>query len=366
MPDPIIFTSIHDVTPERLTAVLNHPVIKVETRDNPAFNSQVFHLEVTYTSDTPPTPPRKLLLKLNGRHHGKLEVDFYRYTLSLSSGKLPIPTCLHAAYEPFNGDSHLLLEDLSENYSPPISREQLRKGDGVPTAVHLNKISDSLAKFHAYWWQHPQLGTGDSLFAIRPWYSDEDHYRAHIERRQQEWAQFLATVAKNAINPKIFDLFPAVLKKMPDLWSRLLEPRLSPPLQITLSHGDCYLTQFLCPEPDTNQPAVLVDFDSVSGNFAPYDLVYLLTTFWTPEQRRQHERSTLHRYHQSLQASGVQDYPWDQLWHDYRLMILFMIFDPIWDQTNGSPSTYWQPKLHCLTAAFWDLNCDEFLVASGR
>jgi hypothetical protein len=46
---------------------------------------------------------------------------------------------------------------------------------------------------------------------------------------------------------------------------------------------------------------------------------------------------------------------------DYRMMIIFMIFDPIWNQTTGSPHEYWWPKLRCLSSAFQDLDCAELL-----
>ena len=57
--------------------------------------------------------------------------------------------------------------------------------------------------------------------------------------------------------------------------------------RVTLTHGDCYLGQFLCPRNPKAAPTYIVDFGDVSGNFGPYDLVYAFCTFWTRDQRRE-------------------------------------------------------------------------------
>jgi hypothetical protein len=46
---------------------------------------------------------------------------------------------------------------------------------------------------------------------------------------------------------------------------------------------------------------------------------------------------------------------------DYRMMVIFLIFDSIGNQTTGSPHEYWWPKLRCRSSAFQDLDCAELL-----
>ena len=130
-----------------------------------------------------------------------------------------------------------------------------------------------------------------------------------------------------------------------------------------MSNGDCYFAQFLCPK-DPADRAYLVDFQDASANFGPYDLVYMLATFWTSAQRQTDHREDrlLRRYHAGLQANGVTGYSWEACLRDYKMMIVFMIFDPVWNQVSGSAQRYWLPKLRCLTDAFQDLNCDKLLV----
>ena len=64
-------------------------------------------------------------------------------------------------------------------------------------------------------------------------------------------------------------------------------------------------------------------------------------------------------------ACGVQGYSWDDLMADYRMMITFMLFDPVWNQTDGSPESYWWPKMQCLARAFKDLECAALLDTLG-
>jgi hypothetical protein len=90
----------------------------------------------------------------------------------------------------------------------------------------------------------------------------------------------------------------------------------------------------------------------------------MFATFWTSEQRKQHgrEENLLRRYHAALQAGGISGYSRHDLLRDYRLCVLYMIFDPVWDQTSGASTAYWLPKLHCLTSAFQDLDCFSLLA----
>jgi hypothetical protein len=131
-----------------------------------------------------------------------------------------------------------------------------------------------------------------------------------------------------------------------------------------MSNGDCYLSQFLCPKESAAGQTYLIDFQDVSANIGAYDLVYMFATFWTPAQRREGRREDrlLRRYYAELCANGVQGYSWDDLLTDYRLMLAFIIFDPIWNQTSGSPRSYWWPKLKCLVGAFRDLGCADLLL----
>jgi hypothetical protein len=104
--------------------------------------------------------------------------------------------------------------------------------------VTLEQIVAVVAQFHARCWQHPALGTG--FMAIRPWYSDSEHYQLHIERRRNEFAKFIAGVDER-FTSELRSLYETALAGLPDLRDHYLAPRVSTHEPITLAHGDCYL-----------------------------------------------------------------------------------------------------------------------------
>lgn len=361
--------TIEQVSADWLTAVLRgagalgprDAVRAARPRANDAFNSVVAHLALDYAEGASATAPRALLVKLNQDGDGAAEAAFYRLVASRPDHPPVVPRPYAAEHDPRSGRSYCLLEDLSETHEPPVGRRQLLAGDGVPPDARLDAIVETLARLHAYWWQHPGLGSADGLLAIRPWYRDRDHYRRHIARREAEFAAFRAAVG-DTLPADLRALYERALAGLPRLWDGFLASRVEGRAGLTLTHGDCYLTQFLCPR-DPAGATYLVDFGDASANLGAYDLAYLLPTFWTPAQRAAggREGRLLRRYHQILLAHGVAGYSWDDLLTDYRAMVALMIFDPIWNQTAGSAETYWWPKLRCLTGAFRDLRCQELL-----
>ncbi len=364
---PDLPTSIESASTAWLTAVLcsagvlsQGEVVGIRHRANPAFNSRISHLTLTFSDDAPADAPRNLLLKLNADHEGGVEAAFYQLVATEPDHPRVVPACYAAAYSPQSGDSCLLIEDLSITHRSPVSREQILALEGVPSPTYLEQLIVTLARFHAYWWEHPRLGSG--VTQVRWWYNDEEAYRLHVERRCTEFESFIRDVG-DSFPDELRALYERLLSRMPGLWERCLRPRVTTLKGMTLTNGDCYLGQFLCPKGSEDGTTYLVDFQAASANFGAYDLSYLLPTFWTPEQRREDRREErlLRRYHEALQAHGVRGYGWEQLMTDYRLTVVLMVFDPIHDQVSGSGKNYWWPKLRCLTGAYRDLECEALL-----
>jgi hypothetical protein len=116
----------------------------------------------------------------------------------------------------------------------------------------------------------------------------------------------------------------------------------------------------VAPGPHPREPGLtlLIDFDSAGTAPAAFDLAFLLPTFWSRAQRAAHEDPFLRRYHEALQRAGV-GLRWQDLVDDYRAMVAFMVFDPVFDATNGSARGYWEPKMRCLIDAYSDLGCAD-------
>jgi hypothetical protein len=299
------------------------------------------------------------LLKLNGNEWGENEIALYKLAGS-ERVRLPmlIP-CYAGEYDAKNGNSYLLLQDLSETHEEPVSRKQLIYESIIPSEAHLRQMIEALAGFHAYWWQHTEFGQPGSLTQVR-WYRDKPHFREHIERRKREFSQFEKSVGSE-VPPAWLELYRLILAKLPQLWETYFEPRVLTFKNITLSNGDAYVNQYLCPKADLAGRTYLVDFQDAGANFGAFDLVYLMATFWTPAQRHhgQREENLLRYYLEILQVKGVQNYSWNELLTDYKLMVLIVMLVPVWDQTNGSPKSYWWPKMQCLSDNFQDLNCSQ-------
>lgn len=154
-------------------------------------------------------------------------------------------------------------------------------------------------------------------------------------------------------------LYEQALAGLPHLWERYHEPRLAGMHAMTLTHGDAYFTNFLCPNEGTVGETYLIDWQGPATSRGADDLVNLLVTCWTSAQRAegQREAKLLRRYHDGLRAHGVHDYLWADLLVDYRVAVIEWLFQPVQDRADGAGKDYWWPKLQYIAAAFQDWNC---------
>jgi hypothetical protein len=352
------------ITPEWLTEALraagslpSGAVSAVSTRDNDAFNSAATHLTLSYTADTPPDAPRSLFLKRNLAEEWAVEAArdearFYQAVARLDPRPAMVVPCYLATCDERRGASSLLLADVSATHTPPLTRADLLAGDSVPDQAALDLAIDALAAFHAAWWERPELG---GEFPGGGWYGGEEQFAAYVARRRGEWERFIA--AEDGWFPAdLRAVYEDAFTCLPYAWAAELGERLAARRGVTLGHGDCYLSQFLVPRPSVAAPTYLIDFQSIAADCPAFDLAHMFAAFWTRAQRQEGDRELrcLRRYHAGLLAGGVRDYGWDDLLADYRALLTIMLFYPVWDETNGSPRSYWLPKMRCLVAAYQD------------
>ncbi|HEU5197608.1 MAG TPA: hypothetical protein VFW70_22910 [Methylomirabilota bacterium] len=63
---------------------------------------------------------------------------------------------------------------------------------------------------------------------------------------------------------------------------------------------------------------------------------------WYRERRQRFERRLLERYHATLLARGVRDYPFAALLEDYRLSALWQVATPVWQWSfRLNPAVWW-------------------------
>jgi thiamine kinase-like enzyme len=334
----------------------DHEPHRLEVLDVGAFNSQTVRVRVE-VPDVSEALTFVLKRPADGgwsRTAAAEESRFYRTVAAATGHPEIVPRCfaIGPADDPF-----VLLEDLSATHRPPLTRTE---GIEHVLASEADQVSviDTLARLKAFWWEHPlqeQLGWGY-------WSEDVEGFEHYAQRRRASWQKVLAD--NSAWLPAhIVDLCNEVVDGLTTHWTRWLQPRLAGRRQLTLLHGDAYFANFLCPQPGTAGHAYLIDWQSACIDIGAGDLVNLMATFWTSEQRNSQgrERRLLEDFHRRLTEYGVTDYSLERLENDYRIGLVYWILMPIQDAYDGSPVEYWWPKLQCLASAFDDWQCRDLL-----
>jgi thiamine kinase-like enzyme len=362
------------VSPAWLTAVLRQSgalqqgqVEAVEFRVTGAFNSHTSHLTVRYSDGSSPGAPTRLVLKRNtatawSTEAGAEEVKFYNLIASQPNHPPIIAPCYAAAYDEASGNSYVLLQDLSGTHRSPVTRDQqIGIVEGMPSAVDIESVVDTLARLHAYWWEHPVLHT--DTFAVGYWSRNAERFEQYLRRRTTSWQSLLADESEWFPND-LRELYERLLAHLPQYWQHHLAPRFRALKNLTLIHGDAYFANFLCSAYPATGTTYLLDWQSPTFDLGTYDLVNLCATFWTSSQRHegQREEKILRQYHGVLQAHGVSNYSWDDLLIDYKRGLLFWLSMPVQDRYGGSRKDYWWPKMQCLATAFREWKCEDLFA----
>lgn len=366
-------TDIKQVTPAWLTITLRMAgalprgdVSSVIPQDTEVLDSFATHLTLTYSADAPASAPKHLVLKRNkpedsAVESGRAEVKFYRLVAMLPDRRRlsMITPCYAAAYHRDSNTSYVLLQDVSETHKPvQQSREEQRKE--MPPASTIVQVVDTLAQFHSYWWGHPLLGTG--VTGVQQRYQDIHQFERYMQRRDSA-LQDLILYEKRWFPKPLIDLYQEVLTRFSTLWQGQLETRFRMHRNMTLIHGDCYFANFLQPKEIITGQTYIIDWYSPEVHLGASDLVNLVATSWTQEQRDedQREEQILQRYYQGLQNYGVQGYSWEDLLVDYRLSIIEWLLQPLQDRMDGVSKNSWWYKMQCLVEAFHDWHCMDLL-----
>jgi len=309
--------------------------------------SAIVPLRVEYSADAPGEAPTRLLLKASRggldsslQFVGEREVAFYSRAAPLMPGG-PFPRCYDAEYSA--GRFHLLLEDLSETHMV------LSEWPLPPSVEACERIVDTWAIFHAYWWRHPRLGREVGTFL------DEAALGKIAAEYGGRYERFAET-----LGDRLWPGARAVYARVSDARERLYTPaRLY--AAYTLAHGDAHVWNLLYPRDDAASGIRLIDWDSWRIGRGASDLAYMMAVHWYPERRARLEAPLIERYHAGLLAHGVTAYRLDRLWEDYRLSVIWHLSTPVWQQSYRLHPSIWWPHLHRIVDAFEDLDCAALL-----
>jgi hypothetical protein len=252
------------------------------------------------------------------------EVRFYD---ELAAG-VPVatPRCFFSAFDPASGDFVLLLEDLGG----------ARIGDQLAacTPEEAALVVDEASKLHAAWWRSPRLGGIPWMPAI-----NDEVNKLGLGLYPQAWGIFLERfgaglpAAMRAGGERLGAHIPALLDGL----------AVDSP---TVCHGDLRLDNLFF---GAGAAALtLIDWQIAGRGIGTYDVGYFMSQSLAPDVRRACERDVLRRYHASLVARGVRDYPFEQCLADYRLAVLFCFVYPVMAGGLGDLSN---ERGHALAAA---------------
>lgn len=316
---------------------------------NKGFVSNIARLTLDYSEDAAGMLPKQLFLKMSqpGVHveylnAGRHEIEFYRAMMRYAH-QIPIATCYDAQYNEKRGASHLIMTDLSDtHFQRPLPIP--------PSNRHCEMIVDSLARLHAFWWMHPELGStlGERL--------TKEQAANSLQRLEATLPQFFDYLG-DALLPAQRARYEQVLGST--FMSRRTE-RLCDMEQVTLIHGDAHTGNLMLPHDTEQGQVVLIDWHLWQIDLAAIDLAFLMALHWNTTRRAALEMRLLRRYHEQLNAQGV-NYAWEALWQDYREAVVIMMLIPIGQfRRNSPPGVIWFGLQDSL-AAFEDLHCAEIL-----
>jgi thiamine kinase-like enzyme len=357
-----VITDVNQITPDWLTTALRatgnidrEQVTAVEvTSSRETLISRTHHLEITYSAVTSKRPPSKLFLKLSksdvdpeiGSRFAKRESEYYN-VIAKGMNDPPSAICYSAAFSPDTGKAHILLADLSETHFQthwPLP----------PSILHCEAVLDKFAKFHAAWWDNPQLGNAVGEF---PTNESVDKYIQSMEKKFAGFADFL----DDRLSTERRRLYEKALATAPRLIKERIRAHDSTRRDLTLIHGDAHFWNCLHPRRLERDTPCIIDWQCWRVDTATDDVAYMIALHWYPERRRALERDLLRYYHGQLLTYGVENYDSDAFWYDYKLSAIGNLFIPVWQWSAKLWPAIWWPHVERAIMAFEDLNCAELL-----
>lgn len=289
-----------------------------------ALATAVFRCHLRYRDETSQGMPETMIFKVYGPEWyprgGVQEVLAYRRIIPALRPSIA-PTLYGLIDDPAAETWVLLLEDLATGYqpvAPPMAEPWL------------DLLVDTLADFHARWWEDPLLDTAaflqpeDTVMrmaqAIPP-----QRIRANVSAAREALSRF-----RSAFGSELSAEDAHHLARLDAGWAPAFIERTANHRGVTLLHGDLHLlgNVFVARQPDAASPIKVIDWGQVKRGLGPHDLMFALLSVDAAD-RRSRDLELLRRYHQRLLARGVTDYGWEQCLWDYRFSLLTNVYQSI-------------------------------------
>ncbi len=221
---------------------------------------------------------------------------------------LRIPRAYIAANDPRTDGYVVVMDDLA----PAVSGNQIA---GLPVD-YARLALDEIAGLHISWWNRPELKALEAT-PIQPF--GDGRWVGIGDRHAAAWSLFEPFLAGRA-SPELY----RVGERMAGVLEQMMVDMARTPR--TLCHGDFRADNMMFApndaEGDGGAALITVDWQMPMQARGAFDVGYMMAMSVTTDLRRTHETILLRRYHDKLMAAGVENYPWDEFFHDYRRALL--------------------------------------------
>ncbi len=267
--------------------------------------------------------------------------------------ELRTPRCYYGDCDPQSGDFVLLLEDLP----PACVGDQLAGCSAGEAELALRE----LAKFHATWWNSPQLDEIDWMPLINDPLIAQSAQDSYLEA----WDPFVEYAG---------DKLPASVREVGEEFGKnvikMMDRFGKPPR--TIVHGDYRLDNLFFGLPDVGLPdegdnsLAVIDWQISSRGPGVFDVAYFLCGTMAPAERKASEMDLLRMYHGTLVKNGVHGYDFEQCFEDYRASALFCLLYSVleignMDTANERGVELFDTIMKRAASAISDLNAGELL-----
>ncbi|MDH3296202.1 MAG: ecdysteroid 22-kinase family protein, partial [Acidimicrobiia bacterium] len=244
------------------------------------------------------------------------EITFYnRHTGDLPFG---VPACYGAVQAEDSTDFVLIMEDLGH-------LDQIDQVAGA-TLDQARRAISNIARFHAQWWNHPDLeAMGETFLPL----SAPIYQVALPGVFAGGWPTCKEKEGDN-LSPELVEFGDNYGKLLPFVLGELATPP-------TLVHGDFRGDNILFDAAGTMH---VVDFQITGVANGLYDVAYFMCQSIATDVRRGRDEELIRLYVDSLADAGVTDYGFDQAMRLYRIAVAFCLIYAVtsfqsWDAFDG-------------------------------
>ena len=314
--------------------------------------AQLARLSITYAK--PESAPTTMIAKFAATNENKAvaqALDFYNretnfYNHIGDESELRVPASYFGTVDPDTYDFVLLLEDLGE-VSP---NDQLIGASEAEAYAAIELIAIQ----HARYWQKVRTPTTawmyDMMGEAGTTILQNALYRPSLEPTLEKFEGFFT--------PKTRRIAQAVGDRFGEFWGGNVTA------QETFVHGDYRQDNMIYPPGSLD--AIVMDWQICGVGRSIFDVTYFICQSLQPALRKAIEKPLLQRYVARLKEGGVHTYDFDEVWHDYRVVMLGCLLYPITvcgslDLSNARGRGLAECMLERNMAAIEELGCEEFI-----